>query len=224
MKVAYCFYGHLRTFRKNQTVRPLIDRYPGDVYVHTYSHLNTELRRWHHDNGGKDQRVTDEDVQYIKDNFPTVVTIEVDLENGGHAHLAAEYKKHGSRYSMCRANELRKAAGKEYDVVFLLRFDVLLMETLSLPALKDNTWYGAHNRNATRQGVDCDLFNFAKPDVMDRMLAEPFPPCAHDIAVNCGHQGEQIPREIRKHYGIDAEWAPLRHAMLRSDGIVLVDS
>lgn len=73
MKIAICFFGHLRTFKRcaPHLKRNLLDQYDCDLFMHTWSTLNHQTIT-HHENKNIDGIVTDVNVNIRMYNFDDV--------------------------------------------------------------------------------------------------------------------------------------------------------
>lgn len=228
MKIAYVFPGHLRTFRSNGSLRQyLLNIYPGDMFVHTYSRRNVDVETWHRDGAGKDDAVTDDDIEWLDYTYPEIVAISVDPKPGGYCYAPPGCEKIGPRKAFEQAHELRNAyeklTGITYDVVFQLRFDLVFHEPFVMPETIDpNTLYGGLNLNMEEKGLDGDVWSYGHPNVMNKVYIPAFPPEEIPHMPSYGHQGESANTAIRKRHGFAYRSHKLRHSLLRSTGLMHV--
>ncbi len=229
MKIAFAFYGHPRTFRENTTLIPnLIERYPGDIFIHIYPtrDLSADQVAWHADRAGSGVWLTDDDKQWIRDTYPNIKAFVVDPLPNSTYYVPSYAAKFGGRDSGAKVQALRRAyeqsRGTKYDVVFRMRFDLVLLEPFVLPeTIDDNTLYGAYNLTAIENNVDDDLFNYGNPRVIDGVFGEAFPPEEALKITGYGFQGEALVTSIRKARGFDYKsHVPMKCGLLRSTGLM----
>ncbi len=229
-RVAFCFYGHPRTFRDNVSLVPnLLERYPGDVFVHIYPMLDLgpHQQAWHVDRAGTEgERITEADIAWLHMTYPGIVRFEVDPQDYSTAYIPPFAQKFGGRHSGAEVQKLRreheKANGFKYDIVFRVRFDLVFNEPFVLPADFDaKTLYGAYNLTAIENGVDDDLFNYGSPEVIDGVFGTAIPAEEEALIAGFGFQGEALVTSIRKRAGFKyANHAPMKCGLLRSTGLL----
>ncbi len=228
-RIAYCFYGHPRTFRDNTSLIPnLLERYPGDIFIHIYpmKDLGSHQQAWHPDRAGSDVKLTPEDLQWIRETYPGIVTFQVDSKNYSSDYIPPFAAKFGGRHSGACVQGLRRGYedehGFKYDIVFRMRFDLVLQEPFVLPAkIDENTLYGAYNLTAIENKVDDDLFNYGSSRVMDAVFGVAIPPAEEHKIPGYGFQGEALVTSIRKSAGLKYEsHAPMKCGLLRSTGLL----
>lgn len=222
--IAYCFLGHLRTFREHNTLMTnLIGPNPGDVFMHTYSRLNAPTPLWHGNNKGCDVKVTAADIDWIRQRYP-VVAAELDPAADGSVYAPSAWKRCGGRWSVCRVNELRRRheeqLGRRYDIVFLARFDLMLLKPTTLVLPEPQTVYGSHDKlgmdGQTR--LDGDVFLYGSSDAITALTTEPFPPAFAAAAEAGGFEGERVGTAMRKAAGLQYRVHRVRHGLLRPGG------
>lgn len=225
MRIAYAVAGHLRRFRDNWTiVKNLLDKNPGDLFVHTFPVLNVPDRSpcWHSDRHGNDTRLNHRDIADLFTMYPSIKALEIDSQECGADHLRPELQGMGFRWSWCRANELVRtyqlANGFQYDCVFNLRLDLWLHEPMELQYPKAATVYGSGNKNQEEQGNDGDVWLYGAPGVMQLMHVSPTAPFS-DAVPSWGLVGERLVTAIRKRNNFSYEPHRVRCALLRSNGL-----
>lgn len=226
MNIALCFSGHLRSFRQNTTLKALLfDVNPKmDSYVHTYSHHNFTGQKWHADDAGAVDVVTDEDLEWIAKSYGKPKAVYVEAANAGYAYMPPSLANCGFRHTRQAVNELRRNCGVQYDLVCMMRFDIGLHEPLIFPdKIEPNTLYAAYNYNMVRQGLDSDTITYGTPEVIDAINIPAVPPeLANNIDPNewCG---EKLCTAVRKLRGIEYKTHKLKHFFCRSNGELDVD-
>ncbi len=225
MRIAYCFLGHLRGYRRNNTLLAnLIERNAHlgeyDVFVHTYRTRNSPAPLWHPDNGGCDVPVTEIDEAWIRNRYPNVRVFEIDSARGGDEHFAPVYAKIGGRWTAARVTELRQLWCKENGVTH----DLVVRDPVDLPQEPAPlTVYGGYNRNAERRGLDGDIFVYGRPEVMDAYLVPAIPKGQEELIWGYGFTGEHLSTAIRKSFGWNYVPQYYKMALLRTDGAMEVE-
>lgn len=224
MKIAYLFHGHLRTFRDNKTIVPmLLEPNPGDVFINTFSWRNFAGNKWHTDHAGCADRTTQEDIEWLRGFYPGVVSTRViDAACGGDL-LAPQHRAMGFRVAkedVCdQRQEYEAFTGVRYDVVFLARYDLGFEEPFSFPDTIDpNTLYGGHNANQVRMGMDGEVFLYGAPAVVDACVTPAIPPELADKVEGWGLHGEQLMTAARKLRGYAYKGHDIGHFLYRSGG------
>lgn len=229
MKVAHQVCGHLRTFRENTTIVPnLLEAVPGDVFVSTFAVRNFAGNKWHLDEGGAGDVVTDDDVAWIKSNWPNVVDVWVSPLASGGEGMPPDLAAMGFRKARALGCDLRRMhrltlskMWQDYDVVIVSRPDLGLRQPLALPdIIAPNTLYGGYNANQERQGCDGEVFVYGRPEVIDAAFLPAIPGGFSGLASELGYHGEKLSTEIRKAAGL--AYAPHRipHFLYRSGGAI----
>ena len=74
MKIAICFFGHLRTFKRcaPHLKRNLLDQYDCDLFMHTWSTLNHQTIT-HHENKNIDGIVTEKSIIDTYGTFKSIL-------------------------------------------------------------------------------------------------------------------------------------------------------
>ena len=233
MKIAYCFSGHLRTFRQNTTLRPLLFDVnpPADVFVHTYSHHNFYGQKWHSDHVGSNEVVTPENREWIYKTYPgTAATrFHVDEKIAGYLYMPLLLQNCGFRHTRQEVNEIREhyewVNKIKYDVVVMLRFDIGLREPFIIPeVIEPNTLYASYNFNMIRKDLDSDVITYGAPDVIDAVNIPAVPPELVDKIDSNEMCGEKLCTAVRQMRGIKYKIHPVRHFFYRSNSELDVDS
>lgn len=223
MKIAILFNGHLRTFRDNTTIENhLIRQYPdADVFCQTFQVRNLAGNKWHTDEGGAGEPVTDDDIDYLGKWQP--VATEVSPINSGADALPTHLAGVGFRWSKQRVCEMRqryeRAAGIKYDVVFIARYDLGLREPFVFPdKIEPDTLYGGYNRNQEQNGCDGDVFLYGTPEVIDACMIPAVPHELDALAFSVGFHGERLVTEARKLRGYKYAAHRTPHFLYRTGG------
>ncbi len=224
MKVAILFHGHLRSFRDNDTIVPmLLDQYPdADVFAQTFCVRNFRGNKWHTDDGGADEPVTMDDVRLLFDRFRLKGLNESYFKSGGEA-LPPAYAAMGFRWAKEKActmlHDYEKKHGTKYDVVFLARYDLGFNEPFRFPdVIEPNTLYGGYNRNQEQRGYDGEVFLYGSPEVIDKCVIPAVPKGLESLVVSSGFHGEQVMTAARKLAGVEYKAHRIPHFLYRSDG------
>jgi hypothetical protein len=225
MKIAYCFAGHLRDYRRNQYIQENLfapNSLDFDVFVFTYRLRNSPNGLWHKDNGLSTIPVTKDDEEWIREHYPNIRVFEVDPLTGGDDHSPPEYQKLGSRWTGTRMTEIREAwyteRGMQPNLVVNIRFDVCLKEPVVLPYPQPMTVYGNYNSYATRKGLDGDTFTYASPESMHLWSTPAYPDTLRHEIASYGYVGERLWTNHRKARGLAYIPHKLKMSILRTDG------
>lgn len=219
MRVAYCLSGHLRTFRKNTTLKPLFFDVnpPGPIICHTYATRNFRGQKWHGDDDGADDRVTSDDVRWLADKYGPL-TVVVDFAEAGHTYMPGALENCGFRHTRQRVNELRQAI-VGIDCVVMLRWDIGFREPFILPdKIEPNTIYAAYNGNMAAKGLDSDTITYGHPDAIDALNIPAVPPELADTIHSSEMCGEKLCTAVRKLRGLDYKTHRVKHFFYRSHG------
>lgn len=230
MKIAYVFTGHLRTFRQNSSIVPmLLERHPGDVFLQTFSTRNFDGNKWHRDHAGAGELVTQDDLDWLSSTYPGVVVASVTTATSGADLLAPEHAGMGFRVARelgCQVRrEYENATGKQYDLVFLARYDLGFREPVTLPDQVDPyTLYGGYNANQERQGNDGEVFVYGSPHVIDSVMCPAIPHMFAEQVPEMGYVGEKLMTLVRKSLAFDYEPHRVRHFLYRDQWQMDVES
>ena len=194
MKIALQLFGHLRSYEK---VLPylkshLTDRHDYDVFIHTWSEEEHHDASWHKDSNSEQPTLTTNEDKLRELYRPTGLEIENNslIEYPGYFNANNNISLRGMRamsYSQSRVNRLRQEYAQdnniEYDLVVVLRPDVMPLANLDLEQYLDEFSYcantihfssGAHQHTQGQKKVTTplasDLFFIARPDTLDRFF------------------------------------------------------
>lgn len=218
MRIAICFAGHLRDYVNNlhrtiipNLIKPNADALV-DVFVHTYRMRNAPSgMTWHGHNAGADVHTTHADSDLIQAAIESgtrarVRAFVIDGAAHGGERMDPGHEKMGQRWSLFRSYSLMDgwAMGWPiYDLVVQARFDVAYERPLPFSRPAPGVWYVNKCDNATRRGVDSDVFCYGDQFAYKQMMMEPIPLGLRDIACDAGFEGEKLATAIRKHRGLD---------------------
>ena len=212
----------MRTAVQNDTLlRHLVEPNGNpDIFIHTYRTANAPTPNWHGDNVGHDKSAAP-DLAWALATYPNVRGVEMDTATGGHeyAPTAACAKACPARWSASRAIDMAWRFHQPYDVVFMARFDLWLGSDLVLPLPEPKTIYGSHFKHDKADG---DVFLYGRHHEIASISREPFPDDVVAISDGAGFEGEQTTTAIRKSLGYEYRVHPVRHGLLRSNGVFLV--
>ena len=229
MKIAYCFCGHLRTGRKNLSlIDNLIGPYPGDVFIHTYPLRDAAKSEplWHPDRAGADEDLSEDDIQWIKDTYKPKA-LHIDEQKSAQFYMPPGCSKMAGRRSVFAAHELRRqhevhpdgGMTEPYDVVFHVRFDLMMLEPFKMPeVIQPNTIYSGNNLNYAEQGYDADIWWFAKPDAMDKVTSPMIPHEELELIPSYGAIGEMFFTSVRRRANLNYIPVVMKYDLLRSFG------
>ncbi len=227
MKIAYCFSGHLRTFRQNTNLlTTMMDRYPGDIFVYTYGRHNAGTG-WSGQTEGKELETTAADIQWIRDTYPGVVDVYVNPAPDGNSTLPPGLNKMGFRVSLAGVHAMRNAYEQRtqtrYDLVFGARFDLVFGEPIVLPDPPEpDVAYGGYNLTQIEAGLDAEVFVYGRPDVMDRLFLPAIPPEEVAKIPEYGFVGEALFTSIRRARGLQYKTHRLPYFLLRESGLLTI--
>lgn len=225
MKIAFLIHGHLRTYRDNDSIVPmLLARYPSaDVFLQTFAWRNFAGNKWHADEFGADEQVTHKDMAWLASAYPNVVASTITDARSGGELLAPQHAKMGFRVAREVACKQRQdyecLSGKQYDLVFMTRYDVGFREPVVLPETIDqNTLYGGYNANQAQHGRDGEVFVYGAPHVIDACMMPAVPPELAGTVEGVGYLGEWLMTETRKLRGFAYQAHRVPHFFYRSRG------
>lgn len=231
MNIAYCFSGHLRTFRLNCSLSEnLIRKNPGDIFIHTFRKRNNPGPQWHNDRSGSDDDITDDDIKFIENEYGKPKKIVIDERPCGASYMPEGCENMGYRFSLNMSKNLMlehsSDNNKNYDIVFMSRFDLAIMEPFCFPEKTDKcTVYGSYNLNQIRRGNDSEVFWYGSPDVINEMLSPIMPDSERDMIAGYGMTGELLFTSIRKRLGFKYEnHKPIKCGLIRSWGMLEIET
>lgn len=158
MKIAYCMTGHIRTFNKTfpHFKTHMLDKFPGDVFIHTWSKLDSENKSWY--KGEQEHpEIFDRIPEVVSLYRPKAMTVEVQ-ENVVNTNWQRE--------SLARSLALAKAHGA-YDWAIRIRFDLLLSQGISPDELTKNALHVGVNNWDDSSGLVCDIFSHGPFSLME---------------------------------------------------------
>lgn len=195
MKLAIQLFGHLRSYEQ---VVPylkahIVENFDCDIFIHTWSEEEHSDPSWHKSpNDEKVKKLTNEnklralyepESLEIEDN--TIITYPGYFNANNNIALRG---MKAMSHSQSRVNRLRKEYAQnnnvEYDLVIVLRPDVMPLANLDLSQYLDEFSYcanstihfssGAHQHSQSHKKVATplasDLFYIARPDTLDRFF------------------------------------------------------
>ncbi len=221
MRIAYCFSGHLRTFRQNTTLKPMFFDVnpPGDVYAHTYRVHNFEGEKWHADNFGADMPVTKADTDWLIGNYKRSIVASVDLALAGYEYMRDGLRNCGFRHTREAVCSLRRMSERPYDLVVMMRWDIGFREPFILPtSIEPNTIYAAYNGNMASKGLDSDTITYGHPDAIDALNIPAVPPELVGQIDSNEMCGEKLCTAVRKLRGLEYKTHRVKHFFYRSHG------
>jgi hypothetical protein len=198
LKIAVCFFGHLRTFKQcaPNLRKNLLQRYDCDLFMHTWSKTNHNTATWHKNRLAQND-TKKEDILAAYGNFKAMDIEEQHPQDYGCAHFAVTststpttisiYGMGAMFYAMSRVNKLREDYEKKhnikYDFVVFLRPDVLLKTKFDIGALLsgqyesdiDNAFVTIGNPfTPVSRGFQSfgavDTFFFGRPSVISKVI------------------------------------------------------
>lgn len=143
MKIAICFFGHLRTFKRcaPHLKRNLLDQYDCDLFMHTWSTLNHQTIT-HHENKNIDGIVTEQSIIDTYGTFKSILIEKQNVEDMGNVRITSTqretslfgiyslYHSMKSSYSLCHEYSLKNNVC--YDFIIMVRPDIALLEKLDI--------------------------------------------------------------------------------------------
>lgn len=198
LKLAVCFFGHLRTFEKcaPSLKENLLNKYDCDLFMHTWSKLNHNTPTWH-SNEFKMNNTNIDDIIKTYGKFKKIEIEEQKPQDWGCAHFLVNYDSvqtsisiYGMSamfYSMRKVNQLRidyeKQQKIQYDYVIFLRPDILLKRDMNITSLlstqdpKDanlGVFTMANPFSTVIKGFESfgitDCFFFGRPNVISNVI------------------------------------------------------
>lgn len=199
LKIAVCFFGHLRTFKKcaPKLKENMLSKYDCDIFMHTWDKLNHSTPTWH----ANEFQTDDTNVKDIICSYGKLKAIEVEQQtpqDWGCANFLVNYNMSQTSisiygmsamfYSMAKVNQLRSNYEKKnkikYDYVVCLRPDILLNRELDInnllstqaPEDIDKALFTMANPFATvLKGFESygitDCFFLGRPNVVENVLS-----------------------------------------------------
>ncbi|MDR1826513.1 MAG: hypothetical protein LBQ49_02365 [Rickettsiales bacterium] len=147
LKIAVCFFGHLRTFNKCAPFLRgnLLNKYDCDLFMHTWATLDHATKTWH-DMGGMKGKTEKDKIIAAYGGFKGLEIekqepldkglIKTKHRAGGKTHSQAIFGYEAMFGSMRKSNKLREEYAEKnkikYDFVLFVRPDVWLKKPLNI--------------------------------------------------------------------------------------------
>ena len=143
MKVAVCFFGHLRTFKEcaPHLKHNLLNRYDCDLFMHTWSTYNHHTVT-HHENRDIKGIVDKDTITSAYGEFKEIAIEEQIVKGMGTVNVTWSDKKvslfglyslyHSMKVSYFLCEKYAKQNNIEYDLVVMIRPDIALLDPLEL--------------------------------------------------------------------------------------------
>ena len=94
MKIAVCFFGHLRTFKRCAPYIKLnlLEHYDCDLFMHTWSDYNHQTKTWH-ENQPIEGKVSKQEIIDTYGEFKNIIIEDQIVENLGDIIISIDNKK-----------------------------------------------------------------------------------------------------------------------------------
>lgn len=142
MKIAVCFFGHLRTFKECAThiKHNLLDKYDCDLFMHTWSTYNHHTKT-HHENRDIKGDVNKNLIVKTYGEFKDIIIEKQIVKDMGYVNITRSqtislfgiyslYHSMKESYSLCERYSREK--NKKYDLIVMVRPDIALLDPLEL--------------------------------------------------------------------------------------------
>ena len=142
MKIAVCFFGHLRTFKSCAThiKHNLLDKYDCDLFMHTWSTYNHHTKT-HHENRDIKGDVSKNLIVKTYGEFKDIIIEKQIVKDMGYVNITRSqtislfgiyslYHSMKESYSLCERYSREK--NKKYDLIVMVRPDIALLDPLEL--------------------------------------------------------------------------------------------
>lgn len=194
MKIAVCFFGHLRTFKRCAPYikKNLLNHYDCDLFMHTWSEYNHNTKTWH-DNKSIAGIVTKEKILSVYKDIKDIIIEKQIVEDMGNITITSDnkimslfgiksmYHSMLTSYNLCE--QYAKNNNIEYDFILMIRPDIVLSDSfniekyisiLSLDELS-KAFFTISNNSASIDGTykslrATDLLFFSKPNIIGNIL------------------------------------------------------
>ena len=195
MKVAVCFFGHLRTYKKcyKSAIKNIIEPNNADVFMHTWDTLEAKTETWHKLHI-KNRFISEKEKKQIikKYNLKKMVSEPQKFYQGSKQPCMISYQKSRSfdpfrlmyssmRKSMNLALDYAKKNKFEYDVIVVMRGDLKILSKLDINKYDSNIinycgcYRGFDYPPTDKRGYyEWDLLYFSKAKHIQKLL-EYFP-------------------------------------------------
>ena len=143
MKIAVCFFGHLRTFKRCAPYIKfnLLKHYDCDLFMHTWSEYNHQTKTWHENKSIKG-KVSQQEIIDTYGEFKRISIEDQIVEDLGDITIAIDNKKmslfglKSMYYSMQSSYNLSEQYAAEnnvnYDLVVMIRPDIALASRFNI--------------------------------------------------------------------------------------------
>ena len=143
MKIAVCFFGHLRTFKRCAPYIKfnLLKHYDCDLFMHTWSEYNHQTKTWHENKSIKG-KVSQQEIIDTYGEFKRIIIEDQIVEDLGDITIAIDNKKmslfglKSMYYSMQSSYNLSEQYAAEnnvnYDLVVMIRPDIALASRFNI--------------------------------------------------------------------------------------------
>ena len=150
MKIAVCFFGHLRTFKKcaPHIKNNLINRYDCDLFMHTWSTYNHHTKT-HHENTEIKGIVKESAIIDTYGEFKNIKIEEQVVQDLGNVKVSTKNKRvslygvevsmfglysmyHSMKNSFSLCKEYALKNNIQYDMVVMIRPDIVLLDPLNI--------------------------------------------------------------------------------------------
>lgn len=187
-RIAVCFYGNLRTFRRclGALRKNLLDLYDCDIFMHTWDRYDHNSKTWHGFRCGADKIVDKEKIKrllHISDDRIIVEPTPFDDNKNLYYYEGNTFSSFGLKcvwHAMGAVNKLRyeyaRTHGIKYDAVVFIRPDVFLNTKIDVvhAISNDHALYFVGNLvgqiDDIKQIRASDIFFWARPDVIDSVM------------------------------------------------------
>lgn len=181
-KIAVCFFGHLRTYKKCAPYlkKNLLNYYDADLFIHTWDQLDYDHKSWHGSAKVKGKTYERRLIETYGKFKKILIEKQVLEDLGSHNnHFISGMKcAYLTRYKSCKlAQEYAEQNNIKYDYVLLIRPDLMvkvpvIIEDLISDDIKniDNTVFCVMTCFVGSVRVCTDIFFLAKSDVMFKFM------------------------------------------------------
>lgn len=171
MKIAVCFFGHLRTFKEcaPHIKNNLLNRYDCDLFMHTWSKYNHHSKT-HHENKEIKGIVEKSTIIDTYGEFKSIIIEEQVVQELGNVKVSTKNKRvslygtqvsmfglysvyHSMRNSFSLCQEYALKNNIQYDMVVMIRPDIVLLDPLDIKL---------YESCVPEETLDKSLFTFAK--------------------------------------------------------------
>ncbi len=174
MKIAWCFAGHVRMFEQcfPTLKNKYINKYQGDIFFHTWNERTSTNPSWWKQAGSPKQPLPRDELLtlvkptgYLIEESRSLVPIKSDnwiMQNGWSCKCA--YESAIKCFNIARNHD-------KYDVYFILRFDLVLLNDIIPYQIEDNCYlYTPKNPSFNSQGAYSDVFTHGNEENTQKRL------------------------------------------------------